>query len=183
MKYTKSGKYIKISELSITPDIRNFIACQIPMIIRFDNMGIEMGTLTIGNRSIINSKNMIEVDGKIVTRDECIKQIAELCQDGIPEILVDANLMNTKIELFEILKQSKQFTKEHLFDSIIDFEKGMFSIITSINGTGKKNTNEVYCWPSDNLNEEPKPLYIFKSNGVSLYPNGAAGVTIDKMLF
>lgn len=183
MKYTKSGKNIKISELSITPDIRNFIACQIPMIIRFNNMSIEMGSLTIGNRSIINSKNMIEVNDKLITRDECIKQIAELCQDGIPEILVDANLINTKTELFEILKQSKQINKQILFDGILNFENGMFSIFTTIAANSNKKISEIYFWSQDELNKEPKPIYYFTGEGAGIHPNGMPGKTIEKLLF
>lgn len=183
MEFKKQGNNIRITNLKITPDIRNFIACQISFKLVFVDNNIEIDSLYISERKIENKKSVILIgdvlDNKFITRNTLLNKITKLCKQGIPEIIIDKNTFDRKNSLIELLQDSKQMRLPLLTEGIVDYENEMLSIIVPNHSGGNKNTEEIYFWPYGN----PRTLYGFKANSVEIYPEALSVHTIDNFLF
>lgn len=178
MKFIKSGKNIRITDLNVSVDVRNFLCCQIPMTIAFMKHDIELHTLIIGERTV----DFIEVNGKQISRNNCLKLIYKLAGDGIPEFVIDSNIINnTKYELFECLKYSKSFIEKYRIDGVIDYQENLLSIIVKNNSSGKK-TDDIYFWNNEGTAND-NVTYCFSSDSVKLYPKAPSAHNIEFFLF
>lgn len=128
--------------------IIQFLKLQVPAkILSVSSDGeVLLNQIEVGKRIIRGRLQQIEVknDKNFVVQnyDECIKEIWDILQTGMPVIQIDTGIYNRKADIIGLIGNIKEEIIKGC--AYIDWEDGMLSVISK---PEPKNPNKMYFWP------------------------------------